>query len=659
VSAAFVSKEVARAAGQSCAAAVFGGFCLLALANAAAIALVVPFPAGGASLRIEHHLFDAAETLGIAAVAAVFVGCFVSAVRLPRWALHAISFVAAIVTVNAVIGTYLRLSAVHARNGDFERLVLVNTLVLCGAALASAPVLASHLASRAKLRLLPLLLAITVLVVDDCVLRDDYAGIHGLVAVAAVLLAGPALAPLVMDVTRALTRRRAGRSALVVVAVFSLFGLAVSPPNDVRHELFRQPCAIAPWVLATLVWSPPRTHAPVAARPSPWSADRRSAPPIPPSVPPLASDLVVVLITIDALRADVVSSPANDARFPTLARLKRDGVVFSNASTAGTQTPVSLSTMFSGRYFSEQRWEEFGVGRERYPYPATDTSPRFPELLVAHAVSTENEAGFVFLADRFGVARGFQEETMFGTPESAAPARMLAGALLRRLERSKEGPLFLYTHFAEPHAPYQLGVPSDEFHHYLAAVAVADAQVGRVLRFLEAHFGERWVLIVTSDHGEAFGDHETFEHAKTLYEELLHVPLIVRSPAVRPRRVDARVGLVDLGPTILDLFGVPTPATFNGQSLVPFLEGRSVALSRPLLAEARLKVELTQSDGLKVIEDLRRKVVEVYDLARDPGETENLFDKEPGRADTALASLREFFAARTLRDGGYAPPYKP
>ena len=87
---------------------------------------------------------------------------------------------------------------------------------------------------------------------------------------------------------------------------------------------------------------------------------------------------------------------------------------------------------------------------------------------------------------------------MFGTPESAAPARMLAGALLRRLERSKEGPLFLYTHFAEPHAPSQLGVPSDEFHHYLAAVAVADAQVGRVLRFLEAHFGERWVLIVTS-----------------------------------------------------------------------------------------------------------------------------------------------------------------
>ena len=167
------------------------------------------------------------------------------------------------------------------------------------------------------------------------------------------------------------------------------------------------------------------------------------------------------------------------------------------------------------------------------------------------------------------------------------------------------------------------------------------------------------MLIVSADHGEAFGDHQTFEHAKTLYEELLHVPLLVMSPRFSPRKVEERVGLVDLGPTLLDLFQAPTPATFNGQSLVPLLMGKDVVFTRPLLAEGRLRTSLTEQDGFKVIEDPRRKVVEAYDLVADPGETRNVFDTEPGRSDAALAKLRAFFDARRLRDGGYEAPYKP
>jgi arylsulfatase A-like enzyme len=182
--------------------------------------------------------------------------------------------------------------------------------------------------------------------------------------------------------------------------------------------------------------------------------------------------------------------------------------------------------------------------------------------------------------------------------------------------------------------------------------------VGLVLRVLEERFGERWALFVSADHGEAFGEHETREHAKTLYEELLHVPLLAQSPLFRPREIRERVGLIDLGPTILDLFGVETPATFHGQSLVPLLAGGDTALTRPLIAEGRLRRALTEPDGLKVIEDLRRKVVEVYDLSSDPGETRNLFDVEPARSDAALAELRAFFAVHAWREGGYEAPYK-
>jgi arylsulfatase A-like enzyme len=212
----------------------------------------------------------------------------------------------------------------------------------------------------------------------------------------------------------------------------------------------------------------------------------------------------------------------------------------------------------------------------------------------------------------------------------------------------------------EPHQPYDRGRSQGSPHErYLAEVAVADAQIRRVLRLLQARFGRRWALFVSADHGEAFGEHGGTEHGKTLYEELLHVPLLARGPLLAPRVVEERVGLVDLGPTILDLFGVETPATYEGQSLVPLLAGGTATLTRPLLAEGRLRRALTQPDGLKVIEDSRRKLVEAYDLATDPGETHNLFDVEPARVDGALGSLRAFFAAHTRSDGGYQPPYKP
>ncbi len=266
----------------------------------------------------------------------------------------------------------------------------------------------------------------------------------------------------------------------------------------------------------------------------------------------------------------------------------------------------------------------------------------------------------MFLVNKFGVARGFGEERMLGHSRAACPARFVIAPIVELLTRVGDDPLFVYTHLGEPHGPYVYGHRGSPAHdRYMAAVTEADTQIGRIVKALEQHAGNRWVLIVSADHGEAFGEHQTTDHSKTLYEELIHVPMIVRSPAFAPRRVDERVGLIDLGPTVLDLFGVDTPATFNGQSLVPILTGGTVTFTRPLLAEGRLAKAYVEQSGFKVIEDPRKKIVEAYDLETDPGETRNLFDVDPTRADGALAYLRAFFDAHTLRKPGYEVPYKP
>ena len=194
--------------------------------------------------------------------------------------------------------------------------------------------------------------------------------------------------------------------------------------------------------------------------------------------------------------------------------------------------------------------------------------------------------------------------------------------------------------------------------HDLAEIGVVDQQIQRLKKDLaDMGLAPRTTLIVTADHGEAFGEHGTQFHATTLYDELLRVPLIISSPGVRPRQVSEPVSLVDLGPTVLDLMGVPTPGHFMGQSLVPFLRGESPVLTRPIVAEGRLKRAMVFPDGKKAIVDDRHGTIEVYDLRSDPKEERNLFD-ENRDAEAHEAVLRAFLEGHTIKRSGYRVPYR-
>jgi arylsulfatase A-like enzyme len=235
----------------------------------------------------------------------------------------------------------------------------------------------------------------------------------------------------------------------------------------------------------------------------------------------------------------------------------------------------------------------------------------------------------------------------------------LTAQLLATLEKNQARSALYWVHYLDSHDPFDKATKrGSKFKRYLKALGVVDGYLGELLGAItRLGLAERTLLIVASDHGEAFGEHGSAFHGNTLYDELLRVPLIAHGPGVTAREIPAAVSLIDLAPTILDWFGVPTPAAFMGESLVPLLQGENRSFSRPIVAETRLKQAMVFDDGYKVIRDLQRQTLELYDLGSDPGELRNLSDDIDAEQDEHVLLMRSFFQVHTYRANGYRVPY--
>jgi len=486
----------------------------------------------------------------------------------------------------------------------------------------------------------------------------DYLGAHAFLSwICATAIAGAIVgAPIPERIAG--VPRSTRTAAIVTLWVLGVSSVAIPPSRAVWAQLSRLPGA--PLVGELSAMQLRGIDEAIVTELGPWWQRRDTLPPTAPSRPPLLGpDAIVILFTIDALRADVVNDGRHEEVLPALTKLRNESVNFTAARTPSPSTATSITTMLSGLYYSQLYWSKNESERwQGRILPHEDESVRFPALLANHGVRTVHILADHGLDFSSGISNGF--EVLRKTRRNDGPANEQMALMLDELGKVGDGPAFFYAHFLEPHAPYnRAGKHGTPYERYLREVALVDRELARLRSFLEERgLAERTMLIVSADHGEAFGEHGMSHHARSLYDELLRVPLLFHHPEIEPRRVDQNVGLVDLGATILDLMDVSTPGHFMGQSVVAFLRGQDADLDRPIAADSGRRMQsIIFDDGTKAIVDLQRRTEEVYDLDADPGETRNLLDEPGSDADEYLDRLQLFFRSHTLqRPEGYVPP---
>ncbi|HEY7291441.1 MAG TPA: sulfatase-like hydrolase/transferase [Vicinamibacterales bacterium] len=368
----------------------------------------------------------------------------------------------------------------------------------------------------------------------------------------------------------------------------------------------------------------------------------------------------IVIISIDTLRADhlpvygytKVKTPAIDA-------LAADGVAFERAYSHAPQTLPAHAALFSGRLPFET-----GV-RDNVGFTIKNGERLLPQMLHDRGFSTGGVVSAFVLRKETGIAQGF--DYFDGDMPAAANDTSIAqvqrdGAVSEALAEKwlnglGTGRAFLFLHLYEPHKPY---TPPDRFAQYApydGEIAYSDEIVGTFIKYLKAHqLYDRSTIILLGDHGEGLGDHGEQEHGLFVYEEAIHVPLIIKqeSNVGAGRRVKDLVQHIDIVPTVLDFVKAPIPGQLHGRSLKPLLEGTGTLPPAPVYSEALYARYHFGWSELTALTDERYRYIkapreELYDLERDPHERTNIADDKSQARQAMRTVLDQVAAGATIQ----------
>lgn len=372
--------------------------------------------------------------------------------------------------------------------------------------------------------------------------------------------------------------------------------------------------------------------------------------------------LNVLLVTIDTLRADAVGAYATSGATPWIDRLAAAGVRFDEARAHNVVTLPSHANILSGRLPPDHGVRD----NAGFRFPAARDT--MATLLKARGYRTGAFVSAFPLESRFGLGRGFDvydDRFADAAPRPAFAVQERAGTETVKIARqwidaAGDRRWFCWVHLYEPHFPYEAAPSRAQRSQdaYAAEVAAADAALAPLLApILQARDAGRTLVVLTSDHGEALGDHGEATHGVFAYEAVLKVPLVIYQPRLfKPSVVSRTAGHVDLLPTVLDALSIPIPEGLAGRSLLPAIAGLPEGEPRATYFEA-LSPSLNRRwaplygvfrDRTKYIE---LPIPELYDLAADSREATNLARAQPQR----VADMRRLLGEFRRSDSGPQP----
>ena len=359
----------------------------------------------------------------------------------------------------------------------------------------------------------------------------------------------------------------------------------------------------------------------------------------------------VLLITLDTTRADRLGCYGYaKAKTPNLDTIARNGVRFENAYSQVPLTLPSHASIMTGLYPVAHGVHNNGT------YALTPEKTTLAKVLKADGYKTAAFLASFSVDSRFGLDQGFdlyddnfQEGTPFKALNSERKAEQVYQVFLPWFEKLKDEPFFCWLHFFDPHLPYSPPAPySEQFadHLYDGEVAYMDYIIGQVMRVIkDRNLLGRTLIVVAGDHGEAFGEKGESGHGIFLYDMALRVPLLLYAEGHLPAQqtVAARVRLIDVMPTVVDLLDKPAPAGVEGTSLVPYILKKNKKDLDSYIETYYPKENFGWASLTGLISGTRKYVrapkEELYDLKSDPGETRNLFAVNPKEAEDLKSGL--------------------
>lgn len=367
--------------------------------------------------------------------------------------------------------------------------------------------------------------------------------------------------------------------------------------------------------------------------------------------------LNVLLLTVDSLRADMPWTGYEREIAPNLTKLAKEGVVYDQYRSVSSYTAQSVTAILSGKLAStlyRDGWFFTGYRQSNY---------FIQEAMQEKGIRTLGVQAHMYFGRGKGIDQGFDVWelvpgiTFDAQTDNHVTSEKSTKKIIEVLSdpQNTKGQFFLWSHYMDPHDQYVKHKEAPDFGNsnrdrYDSEVWFTDYWLGELFKWGEQQpWWENTAIIISADHGEAFGEHKMWKHAFEIWDVLIKVPLIVKAPGAEPRRISELRNHIDLGPTIMDLMGLEPFDDFMGKTMVPEIYGAPAENREPLLFELAEdshnphRRAIIQGDYKLIVFDKGWKYL-LFNLKEDPGELNDLSKKETEKFEEMKKLFEDEFA---------------